>query len=84
MAMSRKWWEPEAQDEPHDNRGRTLHSMDLGDLMCLAMNGGEFTSSYFAALHGCEEYDRQPRTDLFRWVAASGASVWSGIRRVHG
>ena len=81
--MSRKWWEPAAQDDVHDGEGQARHSFDLRDLMSLGMNGGEFTSSYFAALHGCEEYHRRPRTDLFRWFSAGGASVWSGIRRVH-
>jgi len=55
--------------------------MDLNDLMSLAMNGGE--SAQFAALFSCAEYDRQPTSHVFRRVAASVASIWSGIRRVH-
>ena len=43
MAMSRKWWEPVAQDVLHDGERPARHSFDLGDLISLGMNGGEFT-----------------------------------------
>ena len=62
MAMSRKWWEPAAQDTLHDDEGQARHSFDLGDLISLGMNGGEFTASDFAALLACS--DRQRHTTL--------------------
>jgi hypothetical protein len=76
MAIFRRWWEPQAQDNRHESEGRARHSFDVGDLMSLAMNGGEFTSSQFAEVLSCAKYDRQRTT----W----GVSVWSGGRRVHG
>lgn len=81
MAISRRWWEPEAQDMSNGHGGEACPSMDLGDLMSLAMNGGEFSSSQFAALLRWAECDRQPTTHVFPQVVPSGASVWSGIQR---
>jgi len=80
MAISRRWWEPEAQDTSNGLEGHASRSMDLGDLMSLAMNGGEFTSSEVAELLCWAKYDRQPTTHVFPPLATSGASVWSGIR----
>ena len=84
MAISRKWWEPEAQDNLHDGDGRKRHSFDIGDLMSLATNGGEFTSSQFTEMLCCARYEPLPMTHLSRRIATRGASVWSGIRRVMG
>jgi len=50
MAMSRRWWEPEVQDDLHDGERQGRHSFDLGDLMSLGMNGGEFAAAHVAAL----------------------------------
>ena len=84
MAISRRWWEPEAQADVNDPEGRARRSFDLGDLMSLAMNGGEYTSSLLAEMLCCAQYERLPTTPLFRRLPARSASVWSGTRRVHG
>ena len=62
MFMSRKWWEPAAQDDLHDGEGQARHSFDLGDLMSLGMNGGEFTASHLAALLACSTTSGTRRT----------------------
>jgi hypothetical protein len=84
MTISRRWWEPEAQADTNGAEGRARRSFDVGDLMSLAMNGGEFTSSQFAEMLCCAQYERLPTTRLFRRLPARDASVWSGTRRVHG
>ncbi len=85
MAISRRWWElTKARDNLNDCDGRKRHSFDVGDLMSLAMKGGEFTSSQYAEMLCCARYERLPTTPLSRRIATRGASVWSGIRRVYG
>ena len=58
MAMSRKWWEPAAQGDLHDGERRARHSFDLGDLISLGMNGGEFTPQVTLALLACSNRQR--------------------------
>jgi hypothetical protein len=62
MAISRKWWEPEPQDIPRDMEWRARRSFDLGDLMGLAMSGGEFTSCHLDELLCCAGHEPHPST----------------------
>lgn len=58
MTISRKWWEPEPQDHPHDSEGRSRQPFDLGDLLSLTIGGGEF--AHLAELLCYTGCDRQP------------------------
>jgi hypothetical protein len=50
MGMSRRWWEPAAQEGRLDSEGPARDAFDLGDLMSLSMCGGEYAFSHFAEL----------------------------------
>ena len=58
MTIPRRWWEPELRYHRHDNEERDRHAFDLGDLLSLAMGGGEF--AHLAELACCARCDRPP------------------------
>jgi len=63
MTISRKWWEPEPQDPPYGSEGRSRQTFDLGDLLSLAIGGGEF--AHLADLVCCAGCYRQPTANPF-------------------
>ena len=72
MTISRRWWEPEPQDHQHDSEGQARHSFYLGDLLSLAMGGGEFT--HFAELLCRSACDRKPTGQPFQYRDAPAPS----------
>ena len=70
MAISRKWWEPSAEDGPSEDEPRTMtRYRDIDDLMILSMHGIEMDIT---------EYTRCRSRDLLRDVAPLAFSARLG------
>jgi len=70
MAISRKWWEPPAEDSSiEDEPGAMTRHLDIDDLMILSLHGFEIDIA---------EYTRCRSHDLRRDVRPRGAGVRFG------